>query len=169
LGGGLPVFLAFLAGCSSPQTDEPTPREVRKHLMQQLESNSLHLAAFHQEEEGHYLGEASDSKGNKYRLDVTLEGRAMTWHASQPDVILSGRMTLPEPTFTERHRDLVQGLRAVVCVINSLAVVWALLGPLGFRRRYSPATERIVTIVGAINLGLAMFVGYQFYLNLNPG
>lgn len=173
---GLLLAAWSLAGCSSsPQgAGEPSPREVRRQLAQRLAANPEHLilSEFHQEGENSYAGKAEGPDGTTYQLKVTTQGRSMKWRAegeqrfgkSEPP-ILGGWMTWAEPPFDERYPEAMQWLRAVACVLQSLVVVWAVLGPLGYRRRYSPRAEKILTVLAAVSLGFAMMWGYQFVTN----
>ena len=167
-----------LAGCSStpPEEAEPTPREVRKELARNLKAREEHilLNELHEEGNGKYSGRA-EGAGLVYTVEAKTEGRWLDYKAvgraplGGDVLIVHGNIPLPVPPFRESHAELMQWLRAVACVIQGLAVVWAVLGRFGYRRPYSPRVEKVLVVSAAINLGFALLWGYEFYTNLGDG
>jgi hypothetical protein len=170
---GLLIVASSLAGCSSPSPNDlpPTPREVRKQLAKSLTERKILLDDFHEEGDGRYSGKAEGDGGMTYAVKAEVQGRWLHYTASGRTVFgdgpfLSGVLPLPGLPFRERHAELMQWLRAIACVVQGLAVVWAVLGRFGYRRPYSPRLERILVISAAINLGFAIMWGYEFFTNL---
>jgi hypothetical protein len=162
-----------LIGCSSSgDPNEPTPREVRNELAKLLADREEHmtLTDFQPDGEHQYKATAKDSKGATYQLTVTTKGRTLHFDAKPDDPdgnFLSGyRGTWPEPPFDERHPDLMQWLRASLCALHTLGVIWPIMGLFGWRRRYSPTTERVLTVFALVNVGFALYWGYQYVNNL---
>jgi len=162
----LPLLAAFLAGCSPAASDEPPPRQVRRELARLLEETQhLRLTDFRQEGEGHYAAEAKDPQGASYHVDVTVQGRTLSYKAEGKDRYLSGWGNLPEPPFDEQHPQAMQWLRGLALVLQTAGAVWPALGRFGWRRRYSPRTETILLVCGAINAGFAAWWAYQIVIN----
>jgi hypothetical protein len=171
------LVASSLAGCSSPSLNDqpPTLREIRKQLAEGLKRQSLFLDDLHEDGDGRYTGKSERNVRGViyvYRIEATVKGRWLRYTATPrtplPDEenILGGTLPLPMLPFRERHAELMQWLRAVACVVQGLAVVWAMLGRFGYRRSYSPRLERILVISAAINLGFAIMWGYEFFTNL---
>jgi hypothetical protein len=166
-----------VVGCQSAPADsaEPSLREVRKNLAKALDLAKTHLTLgdLREEKPGQYVGEARDTGGVPYRVTATREDRRLSWKA-EPDNLLpapavnifGGSLPLEELPFEERHPEAMQWLRAAACAVQTAGVVWPLLGAFGWRRRYSPRTEKLLTIFAAVNLGCALLWGYQFVTNL---
>jgi hypothetical protein len=148
---------------------------VRRELARALANTSDHLTLteFHAEGEGRYVGEAKSVSGSNYRVEVTTKGRSLTYQAEGDNLlptrdtgILRGSVIWHEPPFDERHPEAMQWLRAALCALHTAGVIWPLLGAFGWRRRYSPRTEKFLTLFAAVNLGVALLWGYQFVTNL---
>jgi hypothetical protein len=170
LGLGLLLVASCVVGCSSPAPDgQPAPREVRRGLARLLADSPEHLqltSDLRQEGEGRYAGEARGEGGVAYRLTAWTEGRQLIYKASGGGRELGGRMTLPEPSFDDRHPTAMQALRAVAFALHSAGVVWPVLVAFGLRRRYSPRTEKVLTVVAVLNFGFAVMWAYLFVTNL---
>jgi hypothetical protein len=174
---GLLLIASSLLGCSSPPPDDqpPTPGEVRKQLAKSLKGqergNPLVLDDLHEEGEGRYTGTATGNSGGviyTYAIDAQVDKRWLHYTAKGSTLlgdgpIFSGVVPLPLPPFRERHAELMQWLRAIACVVQGLAVVWAVLGRFGLRRLYSPRMERVLVISAAFNLAFALMWGYEFF------
>jgi hypothetical protein len=166
------------AGCPSapPGDGEPSAREVRKQLaprLTQTTDDHLTLTELHGEGEGRFTGEARGVSGAVYRVTATAKGRQLTYQAEAKAVpgkttqIFRGTLPLPEPSFEDRYPQAMQWLRGALCVLHSAGVVWPVLGRFGLRRRYSPRTEKFLTLFAAVNLALAMIWGYEFVTGLD--
>jgi hypothetical protein len=165
------------AGCppAPPGNGEPTLREVRKQLAPRLTQTDDHLTLteLHGEGEGRFSGEARGNSGAVYRVTATAQGRQLSFQAEAKAVpgkatlIFRGTLPLPEPSFEDRYPLAMQWLRGALCVLHSAGVVWPVLGRFGLRRRYSPRTEKFLTLFAAVNLALAMIWGYEFVTGLD--
>jgi len=176
---GVLLLMLSPSGCSPSADDsEPSPREVRKNLAKALAAHGeqpadhLTLTDFQPDGEHQYQATAKDSHGTTYRVKVTTKGRSLRYQAEPdhsdgaPSVILSGSTNCPVPPFDERHPDLMQWLRASLCALHTLGVLWPMMGRFGWRRRYSPTTERFLSVFALVNAGFALLWGYQYVNNL---
>jgi hypothetical protein len=158
--------VACLVGCSPAASDEPPPRQVRRELARMLEGTEhLRLTDFHKEGEGQYAAEAKSPDGTSYHVQVTVQGRLLIYKAEGKDRYLGGRKELPEPPFDEEHPQAMQWLRGLGFVLQTAGAVWPALGRFGWRRRYSPRTETILLVCGAINAGFAAWWASQIVIN----
>jgi hypothetical protein len=148
---------------------------VRKQLAPRLTQTDDHLALteLRAEGEGHFTGKARGASGTTYRVTATAKGRELNYKAEpegrpeKPSVIFGGTVVLTEPSFEDRYPQAMQWLRCALCVLHSAGVVWPVLGRFGLRRRYSPRTEKFLTLFAAVNLALAMIWGYEFVTGLD--
>jgi hypothetical protein len=160
--------MAFLVGCSSAQTapEEAPPRQVRRELARLLyETEHLRLTEFRQEAAGQYAATATSPTGESYRVDVKVQGHTLTYEAVGKDRLLHMRRELPEPPFDEAHPAAMQGLRGLAFLLQSLGAVWPALARFGLRRRYSPRTETLLAVFGAVNAAFVAWWVYQIVVN----
>jgi hypothetical protein len=169
LGLSLLLVASSLAGCSSPAPDgEPRPREVRRSLARLLADSPEHLqltSDLRQEGDGGYAAEAKGEGGVAYRVTAMAHERRLTYRAEGGGRVLSGVAVLPEPSFSDRHPEGMQALRAVALALHAAGVVWPALGAFGLRRRYSSRTETVLALVAALNFGFVLMWGYQLVIN----
>jgi len=163
-----PLAAALLVGCTSavPGPDEPPPRQVRRELAQLLEGTEhLQLTEFRNEGEGRYAAEAKAPDGTSYHVDVTVRGRTLSYEASGGGLVLHAQGRLPEPSFEDRHPQVLQWLRGLALVVQTAGAIWPALGRFGLRRRFAPRTETILAVFAAVNAGFAAWWVYQIILN----
>ena len=163
-----------LLGCST-DNGEPSPREVRTNLEKAFAANPkpedrLTLTDFQPDGEHRYKGTAKDVSSATYHLTITTKGRSLTFEA-QPDrpggnIRHGSAAPWPEPPFDERHPQFMQWLRGGLCGLHTVGVIWPMLGRFGWRRRYSPGTERVLSVFALVNVGFALFWGYMFMTNM---
>jgi hypothetical protein len=168
IGLTIPLLAFFLPSCSptSPDANEPPPRQVRRELARLLEDTErLQLTEFHKEEDGRYTAEAKSQGGATYHVEARVQNHTLVYKADGGGRLLGGRKVLPEPPFDESHPQAVQWLRGLALVIQAAGAVWPALGRFGLRRRYSSRTETLLAVFGAVNAACAAWWGYQIIIN----
>jgi hypothetical protein len=156
----------FLGGCSPPA--EPTPDEVQRKVAQMLAAGEDHLrlTELHKDGDNHYSGQAKSDFGTTYAVNVTTTGRHLQYSAATESLILGGQADVPASSLSERYPRATQIVYGCAFSVHACVAAWALLGRFNFRRRYAPRTERILSVVGWVNLGLAGLWGYLLFTSL---